>query len=189
IYGLHQGDERPTEETYQKLREKVELEAPRRPAELLRLRLKPGADTSKIDERFLEHFRGELSYTRSQDGRTYEFRIRSSVETGIRERAVGQASEIIHRRIDELGLREAAVSTRDEDIIVEVPGEDEKAFTTIRDIISQTARLEFKLLDDDSDYFRELRERAKPDSLPEGLDFSSEQPAVGLDKGGDVKTR
>jgi preprotein translocase subunit SecD len=189
VFGLQQGDERPTEETYVKLRDKVELEAPRQPVELLRLRLKPGADTSKIDERFLEHFRAELSYTRSQDGRTYEFRIRSSVESGIRERAVGQASEIIHRRIDELGLREAAVSTRDEDIIVEVPGEDEKAFATIRDIISQTARLEFKLLDDDSDFFLKLREAAKPDSLPEGLDFSSENVAVGKDKSGDVKTK
>jgi preprotein translocase subunit SecD len=189
VFGLHKGDERPTEESYAKLREKVELEAPRQPVELLRLRLKPDADPSKIDERFLEHFRSELSYTRSQDGRTYEFRIRSSVESSIRERAVGQAREIINRRIDEMGLREAAVSTRDEDIIVEVPGEDEKAFASIRDIISQTARLEFKLLDDDSDFFRELREKAKPESLPEGLDFSSEQVSVGLDKGGDTKTR
>jgi len=187
VFGLHQGDERPTEEMYQKLRDKVDLEAPRRPAELLRMRLKPGADTSKIDERFLERFRSELSYTRSQDGRDYEFRIRSSVESSIRERAVGQAREIINRRIDELGLREAAVSTRDEDIIVEVPGEDEKSFATIRDIISQTARLEFKLLDDDSDYFKTVREKASPDSLPEGLDFASEQVSVGLDKGGDVK--
>ncbi|HWP08562.1 MAG TPA: protein translocase subunit SecD [Polyangiaceae bacterium] len=189
VFDLHKGDERPTEESYAKLREKVELEAPRQPVELLRLRLKPGADPSKIDERFLEHFRSELSYTRSQDGRTYEFRIRSSVESSIRDRAVGQAREIINRRIDEMGLREAAVSTRDEDIIVEVPGEDEKAFASIRDIISQTARLEFKLLDDDSDFFRELREKAKPESLPEGLDFSSEQVSVGLDKGGDAKTR
>ena len=188
VFGLHQGDERPTEEMYTQLREKVELEAPRRPSELLRLRIKPGADPSKIDERFLEHFRSELSYTRSQDGRDWEFRIRSSVESSIRDRAVGQAREIINRRIDELGLREAAVSTRDEDIIVEVPGEDEKAFSTIRDIISQTARLEFKLLDDDSDFFKKLRESASPASLPEGLDFASEQVAVGLDKGGDVKT-
>src|SRR5689334_19854748 len=75
VFGLHQGEERPTEEMYAKLRDKVELEAPRRPAELLRMKLKPGADTSKIDERFLERFRAELSYTRSQDGRDYEFRI------------------------------------------------------------------------------------------------------------------
>jgi preprotein translocase subunit SecD len=188
VFGLHQGDERPTEEMFEKLRDKVELEAPRRPAEILRLKLKTGADTSKIDERFLEHFRSELSYTRSQDGRDYEFRIRSSVESSIRDRAVGQAREIINRRIDELGLREAAVSTRDEDIIVEVPGEDEKSFATIRDIISQTARLEFKLLDDESDFFKTVRDNASPDSLPEGLDFASEQVSVGLDKSGDVKT-
>ena len=187
VFGLHQGDERPTEEMYTKLRDKVELEAPRRPAELLRMTLKPGADTSKIDERFLERFRSELSYTRSQDGRNYEFRIRSSVESSIRDRAVGQAREIINRRIDELGLREAAVSTRDEDIIVEVPGEDEKSFANIRDIISQTARLEFKLLDDESDFFKTVREKASADSLPEGLDFQSEQVSVGMDKGGDVK--
>jgi hypothetical protein len=32
------------------------------------------------------------------------------------------------RTIDELGLREASVTTRDEDIIVEVPGENKAAF-------------------------------------------------------------
>ncbi|HEY3498472.1 MAG TPA: protein translocase subunit SecD [Polyangiaceae bacterium] len=189
IYGLHQGEDRPTEETYTKLREKVEIEAPRRPAGILRLKLSPSADPTKIDERFLERFRAELSYTRSQDQRNYEFRIRSSVESGIRERAVGQAREIINRRVDELGLREAAVSTRDEDIIVEVPGEDEKGFATIRDIISQTARLEFKLLDDESDFWKTVREKSSPDSLPDGLEFYEENVSVGKDKEGDVRTR
>ena len=33
------------------------------------------------------------------------------------------------RRVDELGLREASVTTRDEDIIVEVPGSDETSFS------------------------------------------------------------
>ena len=189
IYGLHQGDERPTEETYTKLRDKLELEAPRRPAGILRLKLKDGVDPSKIDERFLERFRSELSYTRSQDGRSYEFRIRSSVESSIRERAVGQAREIINRRVDELGLREAAVSTRDEDIVVEVPGEDEKSFATIRDIISQTARLEFKLLDDETDFWKKIQETAKPDALPEGLEFYGENVSIGMDKDGDVRTK
>jgi preprotein translocase subunit SecD len=189
VFGLHKGDERPTEDTYKKLREKVDLEAPRHPAELIRMTLKPGVDPSKIDERFLEHFRSELSYTRSQDGHSWEFRIRSSVESSIRDRAVGQAREIINRRIDELGLREAAVSTRDEDIIVEVPGEDEKSFATIRDIISQTARLEFKLLDDDSDFMKQVQENASnhPETLPEGLEFDREAVSVGVDKSGDVK--
>jgi preprotein translocase subunit SecD len=189
VLGLHKGDERPTEEVYVKLRDKVTLEAPRRPAGILRMELKPDVDPTKIDQRFLERFVGELSYTRSPDGRRYEFRIRSTVESSIRERAVGQAREIINRRVDELGLREAAVSTRDEDIIIEVPGEDEKSFANIRDIISQTARLEFKLLDDDSDFMKSVQEKANPQSLPEGLEFFTEQASVGLDKDGDIKTR
>jgi len=189
VLGLHQGDERPKEEIYAKLRDKVTLEAPRRPANEIRLELKPEVDPTKIDQRFLERFVSELSYTRSPDGRHYAFRIRSTVETSIRERAVGQAREIINRRVDELGLREAAVSTRDEDIVIEVPGEDEKSFANIRDIISQTARLEFKLLDDDSDFMKGLREKASPTSLPEGLDFRTETASVGQDTDGDIKQR
>jgi preprotein translocase subunit SecD len=189
VLGLHKGDERPSEEVYAKLRDKVKLEAPRRPAGVIRLELKPDVDPTKLDQRFLERFVSELSYTRSQDGRRYEFHIRSTVESSIRERAVGQAREIINRRVDELGLREAAVSTRDEDIVIEVPGEDEKSFANIRDIISQTARLEFKLLDDDSDFMKKVQEAATPQTIPEGLEFRSEQVSVGVDKDGDVKTR
>jgi len=188
VLGLHQGDDRPGEEVYRKLREKVELVPDVSRVNAIKLELKPGVDPTKIDARFLDRYRGELAYARSQDQRRYDFSIRSEVESSIRERAVAQAKEIIHRRVDELGLKEAAVSSRDEDIIVEVPGEDEKSFATIRDIISQTARLEFKLLDDDADFFRKVRETASPESLPEGLEFKSEQVSVGLD-GEDVKTK
>jgi preprotein translocase subunit SecD len=188
VYGFLKDEERPTEETYKKLREKVDIEAPRHAADTILLKVKPGTDPTKIDDRFLERFKSELSYKRSQDGKSYDFHIRTSVETSIRERAVGQAREIIGRRVDELGLREAAVSTRDEDIIIEVPGEDEKSFATIRDIISQTARLEFKLLDDESDFFKDVASKATPESLKD-IDFLQEQVAVGLDADGDVRSR
>jgi preprotein translocase subunit SecD len=190
VLGLHEGDSRPDEKVYAKLREKVDLEASRGKVNTIHLRLKEGVDPSKVDARFLDRFRGELTYARSQDQRTYDFSIRTQVESGIRERAVAQAREIIHRRVDELGLKEAALSTRDEDIIVEVPGEDEKSFATIRDIISQTARLEFKLLDDDADFFKKVQEEAqvKAETLPDGLDFNTEPASVGLD-GDEVKTK
>ncbi len=189
LLGLHQGDELPSEETYTKLREKVEIEAPRRPANTIRLKVKEGTDPAKLDERFFERFRSEVSFTRSADKRVYEFQIRSAVETQIRERAVSQAKEIIHRRIDELGLREAAISSRDEDIILEVPGSDEKSFANIREIISQTARLEFKLLDDDADFFGEVRADVKEESLPEGLEFLGENVAVGKAPDGETRTK
>jgi len=189
VFGLHSGTERPSEEVYVKLRELVDIEAPRRPANILRVTVKPAADPSKIDSRFLQTFSGDLSMTRSADQRTLVFTMKSESETAIRERAVSQAREIILRRVDELGLREAAVSTRDEDIIVEVPGEDQKAFDSIREIISQTARLEFKLLADDEDFFGPIAKREKPEALPEGLEFIEESPLVGLDDGGEPKAK
>ncbi len=189
VLGLHEGDDLPSEAVYAKLREKVELEAPRKPANVIRVTVKEGTDPTKLDDRFLEKFRSELGFTRTADQRSLEFKIKSSVESQIRERAVGQAKEIIGRRVDELGLREAAVSTRDEDIIVEVPGEDEKSFSTIREIIAQTARLEFKLLDDETDFFGQLSKKLSPESLPEGLTFYQENVSVGRDDEGNTRTR
>src|SRR5882724_496778 len=181
VLGIHQGDDVPTDDEYAKLREKGVIDAPRRPANVITLKVKEGTDPTKLDERFLEKFRSELAFTRTADQRNFEFKIKSSVESSIRERAVGQAKDIIGRRVDELGLREAAVSTRDEDIIVEVPGEDEKSFSSIRETISKTARLEFKLLDDDTDFFGGIQKEAKDASLPEGLEFRLENAPVGKD--------
>lgn len=187
VYGLHTGDELPSEDALVKLREKVTIEAPRKPANEIRIEVKD--DPAKIDERLLEKFRGDLSYTQSPDKRKWVFRVREIAESGIRERAVAQAKDIILRRVDDLGLREASVSTRNEDIIVEVPGEDEASFATIRDIISQTARLEFKLLDDETDWLGEVAKTATKESLPEGLEFAREVAPIGLDENGDQKNK
>lgn len=181
---FHSGDELPSEESLTKLREKVNLDAPRKPPNVITLEVKDAADVDKVDEKFLSQFRGDLAYSQSSDKRTWNFQVRESAESSIRERAVAQAKEIIHRRVDELGLREAAVSTRDEDVIIEVPGEDESSFANIREIISQTARLEFKLLDDSTDFIGEVAKKATEGSLPDGLEFLGEVAPTGLDDSG-----
>ena len=82
--------------------------------------------------------------------------------------------------LDELGLREAAVTVRDEDIVIEVPGEDESTFKEIRDIISQTARLEFKMLDDSTDFFGATARTVKEEDFPKGVSLNNaEQASVG----------
>ena len=181
-YSLHSGDQAPTEEVLKKLREKVVLEAPRKPANQIRLTFKDPADiAAKIDARFRDQFRGDLGDP-SVSGAIATYTMRDVAESQIRERAVSQAKDINVRRVDELGLKEATVSTRDEDIIVEVPGSDEKSFNTIREIISQTARLEFKLLDDDTDFFgpyRQKFDRKELTDAPEGLHFETEAAPVG----------
>jgi preprotein translocase subunit SecD len=186
---LHSGEERPTDEVYAKLRDRVTLERPPGDARAIKLTLKDAADQLKIDTPFLQSFASELSYSQSPDQMSYSFRLRSSVETLIRESAVSQAKEIILRRVDDLGLREASVSTREEDVIVEVPGQDEAAFKDIRDIIGQTARLEFKLLDDDADFFGPLRLSADKTSLPEGIGFRQETTSVGQDPEGEIRRK
>ena len=189
LFELHSGDERPSEEVYAKLRERVTIERPATDARAIRLVLRDAADAAKIDAPFLQSFATELTYAQSADQMTYSFRLRNTVETQLRESAVAQAKEIILRRVDDLGLREAAVSTREEDVIVEVPGQDESTFKEIRDIIGQTARLEFKLLDDESDFLNSLRLAADKTSLPEGIGFRQETVSVGQDPEGDIRRK
>lgn len=185
LYDLHEGDERPSEEVYQKLRELVDLRPSRSEVTELTLQVLDGADPSKIDTRFLSQFAGDFSFSRSDDLRRYEFDLKESVASELREKAVSQAKEIILRRVDELGLREASVSTRDEDVIVEVPGQDEAAFDEIREIISQTARLEFKLLDDETDFFAPMS-RDPNVQLPPDVELRAESVPVGVDRNGEA---
>lgn len=187
-FGLHSGDERPNEEVFAKLREKVEMEAPRARPDTIFLKFKEAADVEKVDARFRDEFRGDFGDPEVK-GQLVTYKVKQSTESDIRERAVAQAKEIILRRVDELGLREASVSTRDEDVIVEVPGEDESSFAQIRDIISQTARLEFKLLDDDSTFMETVQRAATPENLPEGLSFQREVAPIGKDASGERQVR
>lgn len=181
-YGFHQGDKPPTVEEMQKLQPKLRIEKSRDQAGSLTVTFNDPADAAKIDEAFLKRFLGEMSVQRSSDRTKAAFRIKSEVESGIRERAVLQAKETVLRRIDGLGLKEAGVTVRDEDIVIEVPGDDEKSFAEIRDIISQTARLEFKMVDDEVDFFDALAKSAKEEDLPKGLTFSIENAPVGPGK-------
>jgi len=177
--GLHTGDKPPTREELATLEQKVVLEKPRDKVSVINIKFKDPNDDAKIDEKFLKRFQGEMAVQRPEKG-VANFKIRPEVESRFRESAVNQAKDTINRRVDELGLREAAVTVRDEDIIIEVPGEDERTFKEIRDIISQTARLEFKMLDDAADFFGQLSKSTKEEDLPKGVTLSNaEQASVG----------
>jgi preprotein translocase subunit SecD len=180
--GFHEGDKPPTLEEMQKLQTKLRIEKSRDHADTITITFNDRADAEKINDEFLQRFLGELQLQRSSDLKTATFRIRDEVSSGIRERAVSQAKETVLRRVDGLGLKDASVSTRDEDVIVEVPGDDDRAFNEIRDIISQTARLEFKMVDDDTDFFDQIARTAKEQDLPKGLTFSIENAPVGPGK-------
>src|SRR6185503_3676578 len=176
MYGFHTGDKPPTREELGKLDEKVRLEKPRDKVSVININFTDPADEAKIDDTFLKRFQGEMAVQRPRKGLAI-FKIRPEGESRFRESAVNQAKDTINRRVDELGLREAAVTVRDEDIIIEVPGEDEKTFKEIRDIISQTARLEFKMLDDSNDFVGQATRGIKEEDLPKGVTVNNVENA------------
>jgi preprotein translocase subunit SecD len=175
-YGFHTGDKPPTREELAKLEEKVRLEKPRDKVSVININFADSGDDAKIDDKFLKRFQGEMAVQRPRKG-VVAFKIRPEVESRFRESAVNQAKDTINRRVDELGLREAAVTVRDEDIIIEVPGEDERTFKEIRDIISQTARLEFKMLDDSNDFIGQATRGVKEEDLPKGVTINNVENA------------
>ncbi|HSQ66721.1 MAG TPA: protein translocase subunit SecD [Polyangiaceae bacterium] len=158
IYGFHSGEGLVTRDQLAKLDEKVHVSMPE--SNTIRLKFTDPNDVNKLDERYQKKFATELSMQRGPGEGAVTFKIRTEVESSIREKAVSQAKDTVNKRVDELGLREASVTTRDEDIIVEVPGENQAAFDEIKDIIRRTARLEFKMVDEAGarDFFGRYKE-------------------------------
>jgi preprotein translocase subunit SecD len=148
---------------------------------IIRVMFKDPADATKmIDDRFSKKFQQELSQIKGKEAGEVDFKIHTDVETAIRERAVNQAKDTVNRRVDELGLREASVTVRDEDIVVEVPGQDKRAFDEIKEIIRRTARLEFKMVDDETDFFANIKDTELPEN--EGISIYGENAPGGVGK-------
>jgi preprotein translocase subunit SecD len=176
-YGIHSGEGLLKRDEMAKLDDKVHIYEPE--SAILKIKFKDPSDTKFIDDRFTKKFGAELTQVKGDVGEAV-FKIRAEIETQIRDKAVAQAKDTVNRRVDELGLREASVTTRDEDIIVEVPGQDERTFNEIKEIIRRTARLEFKMLDDEADFFGKIPDSAIP--AGEGIKIWSESAPAGPGK-------
>lgn len=159
----------PTREQLDEARERVRVEtsAPQG----FRVVFTNAEDVAELDRQLISSFEDLREAGRGQTTVTLELRD-DSLER-LRDTAVEQARETISNRIDEMGLREASVMTRDTDIVVELPGASEADFERMREIIARTARLEFKVVDDLSDFVRNLTD------VPEGIERASEVVSAG----------
>ncbi len=155
---------------------------------------KPRADVSKIgvtfaseedaaivNDEFMVRFGQELSVVRDADKTKISFTIKKEVAEAERVSAVAQAKDKILRRVDSLGLKEAAVSIRQEDIVVEVPGQDRRQFEDIKALVSQTARLDFKMVDDGANAFAALYQSC-PTCAEAGVEWMQENAPLGPGK-------
>jgi len=186
-FHIHRGQERLTGDEVTRLAEKVTLAAAPNNRQFT-ARFRSAADVSKITDELLTRF----SLVRiGTSGATVTLSIRQEEVTQLEDTSVRQAIETITNRIDELNVKETSITARGETIVVEVPGQDQNYFNQIRDIIRRTARLEFKILDDESTVLNDITqgrlptgataptEGATPPRIPDGVQLQTESTTAG----------
>lgn len=95
-----------------------------------------------------------LNLTKAADGAKVKLALNAAYVEETRSYALNQAIETIRKRIDALGVAEPSISRRgDADIIVQLPGLSEEQFKSTKELIGQTAQLEFRMVADEDDSF------------------------------------
>jgi preprotein translocase subunit SecD len=92
-------------------------------------------------------------------------RVSTDYAEGLKQSALEQAVRTVRERIDERGVAEPSVVTKGDQIIVELPGLDKDAIQRVKDIIQRTAKLEFKVVDDNDPFMQSVYARAAKDIL------------------------
>jgi preprotein translocase subunit SecD len=77
------------------------------------------------------------------------YKVSSNFADSVKKSALANAVSTIRERINEKGVADPSVVEKDDDIIVELPGDpDDPVITETKEIIARTAKLEFKVVDD-----------------------------------------
>ena len=177
LLGVYDKDAAPEvgREQLQKVHEQVEVKNVGDRS--VRVTFKDPSKAARFDRDWLnDHGLSELRIKSSRDG-VFVLAMRDDQLDKLRATAVQQAVKTVSQLIDKLGLREASVVGQASNIVVELPGADQKTFDRIRSIISRTAKLEFKIVDDDTNFAGDFR-----DKMPKGIEYQTETVAAGESK-------
>lgn len=115
------------------------------------------AEMSKLDDELMKQFRRELDVV-SRDAATGTVKMKFDPDrvAEIEDLSLRQAIETIRNRVDQFGVAEPTIIKKGTDIVVELPGAKAKDFERIKSIIGRTAQLEFKIVDDGSEYMKKV---------------------------------
>src|SRR4051794_36944873 len=126
------------------------------------LTFKNPADQVKVDETLLREYRKSLDLiNRNPTTGVVRLRLDPDQIDEVRDYALRQGIETIRNRVDKLGVSEPTIIKKGTDIIVELPGLKPADFERIKSIIGRTAQLEFKIVDDGSEYMKRVAVEAK----------------------------
>ena len=110
-------------------------------------------------------------------GDSLELGISNDFRNDIRDKTLNQSIEVIRNRIDEFGVSEPQISSQGMDrVVVELPGI--KDVDRAKDLIGRTAKLEFKMVDEDA-----LKSLILPDLIAQ----IEKEKAISFKEGSDSK--
>lgn len=178
-FTIHRGEGRLTPDEITRLAERVTV-TPGPSNREFSVRFRNAADAERLNAAMIRR----LGLRRvGGSGATVSLSLQPDEVTQLEDTAVRQAIETISNRIDELAIKETSITARGETIVVEVPGRDQNYFNQIRDIIRRTARLEFKILDDESQALAQIAQGTTPTGVqaPEGQTLEAPpRPPAGI---------
>jgi len=106
----------------------------------------PGAQKTVVKELLQKEF-PNLRITEDEEN-SMEFGISNDYRNDVHEKTLNQSIEVIRNRIDEFGVAEPQISSQGNNrVVVELPGI--KDVDRAKDLIGRTAKLEFKMVDED----------------------------------------
>ncbi|MBP9088885.1 MAG: protein translocase subunit SecD [Kofleriaceae bacterium] len=101
-------------------------------------------------------------------------KVSADYADGIKKAALANAVITIRERIDEKGIAEPTVVEKGDEVIVELPGLDEDKISETKEIIKRTAKLEFKVVDNNAPYMNKLYAHVVTDNEAKALDIVAE---------------
>ena len=142
-------------------------------------------DANKLSKTWVKDYFRDLRVASGVGDLVVDLHMREEQLANMRETAVRQSERTITNRIDSMGVLEPTVIARpnDGDIIIEIPGAQESSFERIKSIISRTAQLQFKIVDDESD------SRSIFTAPPQGIYLNADSQAYAEAFGEDARER
>ena len=151
----------------------------------IQFELENSTDINKLRKRVLENYKLKVTDGTDESRGIVRVTFDPKYVDDLRKNARDQCRMTIRNRIDEFGVAEPTIAPAGENgILVQIPykADREGKFDPERakKLLGRTAQLEFKMVDDKSDFIRQLK-----DKLPEGIRMESN---VSRGPGGEAAT-
>jgi preprotein translocase subunit SecD len=117
---------------------------------------KTPADAAKLDKDVLGDYRSALDVDKNESTGVVRLHLDPDQVAEIQELSLHQGIETLRGRVDQFGVKEPTIIKKGTDIVVEIPGLEQKEFETIKRIIGLTAQLQFKIVEDGAEYMTKV---------------------------------